>query len=94
MRSFERLYRERVDGIVDNYAPRDEFVTQLSRYRAIPSTSLHGCIFAHAYGVPVAPFVLTDKVFGSAALRSPARRTISCARCLSALSLRPARSQI
>lgn len=61
---FTRLYPGQVADIVDNYAPRDEFVAQLSRYRAIASTSLHGCIFAHAYGVPVAPFVLTDKVFG------------------------------
>lgn len=61
---FSRLYPESVPDIVDNYASRNEFVAQLSRYRAIASTSLHGCIFAHAYGVPVAPFVLTDKVFG------------------------------
>lgn len=61
---FARLYPEQVKDIVDNYAPRDEFVAQLATYRAIASTSLHGCIFAHAYGVPVAPFVLTDKVFG------------------------------
>ncbi|MGY5765399.1 polysaccharide pyruvyl transferase family protein [Brachybacterium sp. DNPG3] len=61
---FARRYPDQVGNIVDNYAPRDEFVRQLSQYRAIASTSLHGCIFAHAYGVPVAPFVLTDKVFG------------------------------
>ena len=61
---FARLYPDQVGNIVDNYAPRNEFVNQLSHYRAVASTSLHGCIFAHAYGVPVAPFVLTDKVFG------------------------------
>lgn len=61
---FARRYPEQVPDIVDNYAPRDEFVRQLSRYRAVASTSLHGCIFAHAYGLPVAPFVLTDKVYG------------------------------
>lgn len=61
---FAKRYPAQVADIVDNYAPRDEFVRQLSSYRAIASTSLHGCIFAHAYGIPVAPFVLTDKVFG------------------------------
>ena len=50
--------------IVDNYATRAEFVRQLADYRAIVSTSLHGCIFAHSFGIPVAPFVLTDGVFG------------------------------
>lgn len=62
--AFARRYPEQVADIVDNYAPLDEFVRQLSRYHAIASTSLHGCIFSHAYGIPVAPFVLTDKVYG------------------------------
>lgn len=61
---FARRYPEQVADIVDNYAGPVEFVRQLSRYRAVASTSLHGCIFAHAYGIPVAPFVLTDKVYG------------------------------
>lgn len=61
---FARLYPTETDRIIDNYAARDEFVRQLSQYDAVASTSLHGCIFAHAYGIPVAPFVLTDKVFG------------------------------
>lgn len=61
---FAKKYPDLVGDIVDNYAPREEFVQQLSRYRAIASTSLHGCIFSHAYRIPVAPFVLTDKVYG------------------------------
>lgn len=61
---FARRYPTETDRIIDNYASREEFVAQLSRYEAVASTSLHGCIFAHAYGIPVAPFVLTDKVFG------------------------------
>lgn len=61
---FVRRYPEQVENIVDNYAAKDEFVSQLADYDAVASTSLHGCIFAHAYGVPVAPFTLTDKVFG------------------------------
>ena len=62
--AFAEKYPNHVDDIVDNYAPRAEFVRQLSQYRAIASTSLHGCVFSHSYGIPVAPFVLTDKVFG------------------------------
>lgn len=61
---FAEHYPQHVDDIVDNYAPRDEFVAQLAGYDAVVSTSLHGCVFAHAYGVPVAPFILTDRVFG------------------------------
>lgn len=61
---FARCYPEHLEDIVDNYAARDDFVAQLARYDAVVSTSLHGCVFAHAYGVPVAPFTLTDKVFG------------------------------
>lgn len=57
-------YPEHEDNIVDNYASRAEFVRQLADFRAIASTSLHGCIFAHSFGIPVAPFVLTDNLFG------------------------------
>ncbi|MFI7481843.1 polysaccharide pyruvyl transferase family protein [Kocuria sp. M1R5S2] len=62
--AFAQKYPDHVQHIVDNYAPLESFVRQLSRYRSIASTSLHGCIFSHAYGIPVAPFVLTDKVYG------------------------------
>ena len=62
--AFAEKYPDHVADIVDNYAPKEEFVRQLSQYRAIASTSLHGCIFSHAYNIPVAPFVLTDKVYG------------------------------
>lgn len=61
---FVRRYPQHEADIVDNYATRAEFVRQLADYRAIASTSLHGCIFAHSFGIPVAPFVLTDGVFG------------------------------
>lgn len=61
---FLRLYPQHAGDIVDNYATRGEFARQLADYRMIASTSLHGCIFAHSYGIPVAPFFLTDKVFG------------------------------
>ncbi|MCT1803982.1 polysaccharide pyruvyl transferase family protein [Kocuria carniphila] len=62
--AFFMKYPNLAHNVIDNYAPRSEFVEQLSRYRAVASTSLHGCIFCHSYGIPVAPFVLTDKVYG------------------------------
>ncbi|WP_220433346.1 polysaccharide pyruvyl transferase family protein, partial [Kocuria coralli] len=57
-------YPQHAQDIVDNYAPREEFVRQLAECEMIASTSLHGCIFAHSYGVPVAPFVLSDQLYG------------------------------
>lgn len=50
--------------IIDNYLKPEDFVEQLSGYSAVASTSLHGCVFCHSYGIPVRPFYLTDKVIG------------------------------
>ncbi|WP_345311343.1 polysaccharide pyruvyl transferase family protein [Kocuria gwangalliensis] len=62
--AFYKKYPDLADRVIDNYAPLGDFVEQLSGYRAVASTSLHGCIFCHSYGIPVAPFVLTGKVYG------------------------------
>lgn len=62
--AWREKFPEHQDCLIDNYATEDEFVAQLAGYEAVASTSLHGCVFSHAYGVPVAPFVLTDQVFG------------------------------
>lgn len=61
---FLERYPQHARDIVDNYAPRAEFAQQLAGYQMIASTSLHGCIFAHSYGIPVAPFVLSDQLYG------------------------------
>jgi pyruvyltransferase len=50
--------------IIDNYLEPKAFVEQLSEYSAVASTSLHGCVFCHSYGIPVKPFYLTDQVIG------------------------------
>ncbi|MGR7921044.1 polysaccharide pyruvyl transferase family protein [Zobellella denitrificans] len=52
------------DLIIDNYEEPETFVRQLSSYSSVVSTSLHGCVFCHSYGIPVAPFTLTDEVIG------------------------------
>lgn len=61
---FLEKYPQHAQDIVDNYAPRSEFVRQLAGCESIASTSLHGCIFAQSYGIPVAPFVLSDQLYG------------------------------
>ncbi|ASK18008.1 polysaccharide pyruvyl transferase family protein [Halomonas sp. N3-2A] len=50
--------------IIDNYLEPEGFVKQLSKYSSVASTSLHGCVFCHSYGIPVKPFYLTDEVIG------------------------------
>lgn len=62
--AWREKFPDHQDCLIDNYATENEFVEQLSAYEVVASTSLHGCVFSHAYGVPVAPFVLTDQVFG------------------------------
>ncbi|PBB08066.1 hypothetical protein CKW39_09565 [Kocuria sp. WRN011] len=62
--AWREKFPDHQDCLIDNYAPEGEFVEQLAGYETVASTSLHGCVFSHAYGVPVAPFVLTDQVFG------------------------------
>lgn len=62
--AWREMFPDHQDCLIDNYATENEFVAQLAEYEVVASTSLHGCVFSHAYGVPVAPFVLTDQVFG------------------------------
>lgn len=62
--AWREKFPDHQDCLIDNYASEEEFVAQLAGYEAVASTSLHGCVFSHAFGVPVAPFVLTDQVFG------------------------------
>lgn len=50
--------------IIDNYLEPELFVDQLAGYSAVASTSLHGCVFCHSYGIPVKPFYLSDGVIG------------------------------
>lgn len=50
--------------LVNNYDYPEKFIEQLSQYKRIISSSLHGVIFSHSYGIPVAPIKITGKVIG------------------------------
>jgi hypothetical protein len=42
----------------------ERYVRQLLQCKRIVTSSLHGIIFAHAYGIPVLPVKVTDKMLG------------------------------
>jgi pyruvyltransferase len=50
--------------LVDPLAPLPEYMAALSGCEAIASSSLHGIIFAHAYGIPAVHVQLSDRVLG------------------------------
>jgi pyruvyltransferase len=51
--------------IVDPLAPLPEYVRLLTSCRKIISSSLHGLIFGHAYGIPSVWISLSDRVIGN-----------------------------
>jgi len=50
--------------ILDPLSPLEGFFQTLQRCRVILSSSLHGLIFAHAYGKPALWIEISDKVLG------------------------------
>ncbi len=50
--------------IIDVTAPLEQYATALSSCERILSSSLHGLIFAHAYGIPGAWIKMSDRVLG------------------------------
>ena len=52
-------------AIIDVLSPLDEFFKSLQRCKVILSSSLHGLIFAHAYGIPALWIELSDNVIGN-----------------------------
>lgn len=50
--------------LINNYNNPRDFVSELSQYKRVVSSSLHGLIFAHAYGIPCVGIEVTDKVMG------------------------------
>ena len=50
--------------LIDPLAPLPEYMAALSGCEAIASSSLHGIVFAHAYGIPAVHVQLSDRVLG------------------------------
>ena len=51
--------------IIDALSPLDEYFEKLHRCEIVLSSSLHGIIFAHAYGIPALWIELSDNVIGN-----------------------------
>jgi pyruvyltransferase len=49
--AFTRLSRGLDLELIDNYAPTEKFVSHLTQFRCVYSSSLHGLVFAHSFGV-------------------------------------------
>lgn len=62
--AFFTQYPELQPYLVNNYTSPETFVNQLTQYKYIVSSSLHGLIFAHAYGIPSVGIKVTDKIIG------------------------------
>lgn len=56
--------RERQWPVIDVFSPLDEFFEAFQRCEVILSSSLHGIVFAHAYGKRALWIELSDKVIG------------------------------
>lgn len=51
--------------VIDNYSGDVElFAHELQRYSRIASSSLHGCVLAHAYGIPALPLRISGQLTG------------------------------
>ncbi|WP_346993083.1 polysaccharide pyruvyl transferase family protein [Alteromonas gracilis] len=59
---FFAMYPEARKNLINNYANYEDFLEQLSRYKYVVSSSLHGVIFCHAYNIPVCSIRVTDKI--------------------------------
>ena len=62
----EWVRRARESGclVLDPRIDPEEFASQIQRCDAILSSSLHGIIFAHSFGIPAAWIELSDRVVG------------------------------
>lgn len=62
---FFKLFPEKKQDLIDNYSTYEDFLNQLSKYKTVISSSLHGIIFCHSYGIPVCSIRITDKISGN-----------------------------
>ena len=61
---FVQRARESGAEILDVLSPFDKFISKLSACERIITSSLHGLIFAHAYGIPAVWVKLSSRVVG------------------------------
>lgn len=61
--TFLKLFPEFQEHLIDNhiFLNAHAFFDQLRSYKRVVSSSLHGIIFAHTYGIPVLPVVFQDE---------------------------------
>lgn len=52
------------DHVVSNWGHFEQTITKLLGFKRIVSSSLHGVIFAHAYGIPCLAVAMSKKVIG------------------------------
>jgi pyruvyltransferase len=57
--------KEQEIKIIDVFSPLKKFFNDIQKCEVIMSSSLHGLIFAHAYGKPAVWIELSDKVAGN-----------------------------
>ncbi len=60
----ERCRREGI-VVIDPMSPIHAYIADLTACRRIISSSLHGIVFAHAYGIPAAWITISDRVLGN-----------------------------
>lgn len=63
-KAFFEMFPSAKNNLIDNYKAPHEFLEQLSRYKYVVSSSLHGVIFCHAYSIPVCSIKVTEKITG------------------------------
>lgn len=62
---FKARKQELPAELIDNYCGNvEELIRSLQRYRRVISSSLHGCVLAHAYGIPALPVRISGRVTG------------------------------
>ena len=61
---FFGMFPQHRSSLINNYGTLESFVHELSQYSHVVSSSLHGIIFCHSYGIPVCPIRITDGITG------------------------------